>query len=767
MLGMSFSTGGGGLAALGVICNNGSKARGETGLGSPVGDPFYVDYVSHELGHQFDGDHTFNGSTGSCSGNNRNGSTAYEPGSGSTIQAYAGICGAQNLQSNSDDYFHTISFDQIRNHTRTGSGSSCAVATATGNAAPDPDAGTGGFTIPAETPFELTGSATDANGDTLTYNWEQFDLGPAGAPSGSSPPFFRSWPATTSPTRIFPRLSDLLNNTTVIGENLPTVSDTLNFRMTVRDNRAGGGGVDYDTISFDVSADAGPFLVTSPNTAVTWAGGINHSVTWDVAGTASAPVSCANVDILLSTDGGQTFSTTLLTNTPNDGSQPTPIPNVATTTARIKVKCSDSIFFDVSNTNFTIEQAGDGFAIVSDPVSLEICDGDNAQYSINVQQIGAFNSVVSLTAPSAPGTATFVPASGGVPFNSTLTVSGAAPGDYSFDVIGIAGADEEMATVSLMVAEPPPSFSLLAPTNGATGVALTPSLSWQDNNATGYIVEVATDAAFNNVVVSTTVGTTSYTLPSALVATTTYYWRVTANNLCGSAESSTYSFTTAASSLVCGATESFESGIPADWTIITTQGTGWASTDGTFCGSGNLTVGANYASTGVAACADSDADGGVVNTYLCTPAINLSGYNNVDLDFTVNYQVYQTPGADDIFEVLVSTAAANGPYGAALFSKQSDYPDPNSETVVNNGSAETESLNAYLGEETAYICFHYTGDYDWYAHVDDVSLTCQTAPLAVEGVLTVGKTAPPFVLISVLLLLIGSGIVSLRYVVNR
>jgi hypothetical protein len=337
--------GGGGLASVGAACG-GNKARGGTSLGNPSGDVFDVDYVSHEMGHQMGGRHTFNGNAGSCGGGNRTASSAYEPGSGSTIMAYAGICGAQNVQANSNDYFHVHSFDQITAY-RDGGGA-CGTVMMTGNGVPSVDAGPD-YTIPQDTPFTLSApAASDPDGHPLTYNWEQFDLGPAGVPSptDSQGPLFRSRPATTSPSRTLPRFEDLLSGAATPWEVLPNVDRDLNFRVTVRDNRAGGGGVDYDAMVVHVSG--APFALTSPGTGGALECGDDETLSWDPGGSTAA-----SVRALLSTDGGTSFST-LLASTPNDGSEPITVPTALTSDGWMKLEPTDNIYLALSGP-FSIE----------------------------------------------------------------------------------------------------------------------------------------------------------------------------------------------------------------------------------------------------------------------------------------------------------------------------------------------------------------------------------------------------------------------------
>lgn len=387
-IGHVFSTGGGGVAYLGCVCSSSNKAKGVTGNGAPSGDGFDIDYVAHEMGHQFGGDHTFNSSTGSCSGN-RSSTAAYEPGSGITIQAYAGICGSDDLAPHSIAYFHGYSLDQMITFSNTGGGNSCPVTTSTGNTAPVVTNMGYNCSIPISTPFVLTGAATDANGDALTYSWEERDLGPAGAwnVQSTTAPMFRPFPPTTSPSRTFPQMSDVVNNTTTVGELLPNQARTLKFRLTARDSRTGGGGImhpDSNLIVTVVNA-GGAFAVTAPNTAVTWAGNSTQTVTWNVSGTTGSGINTANVKISLSTDGGYTYPTVLLSSTPNDGSQTITVPNISTTTARIKVEAVGNIFFDISNTNFTITTSTGLTTITTSPVSpLSFCKGASLNVSYTV-----------------------------------------------------------------------------------------------------------------------------------------------------------------------------------------------------------------------------------------------------------------------------------------------------------------------------------------------------------------------------------------------
>ncbi len=389
-MGHTFSTGGGGLSSLGVVCQSGNKASSITGSPSPVGDPYDIDYVAHEMGHETGANHTFNSVVSNCGGGNRNASTSIEPGSGVTIMAYAGICGSDDLAQHSIPYFSTISFDEIIAYTQTDLGDGCPVHTATGNNAPVVT-GSATYTVPIKTPFVLTGSATDVDGDSLTFSWEEFDKGAAGgAWNSGNKPYFRPYSPTTSRSRSFPSLTNVLtgNMTGVLGEVMPPTAQTLNFRLTARDNKMGGGGVCY-AASKVVVASSGPFNITYPNAAgVTWASGSTQTITWNVNNTNTAPVSCDSVKISISYNTGTAF-TTLVISTLNDGTEAITVPTLSTTvtTCRVKIEARGNIFYDVNDKNFTITAAVgiDNYGAQINGVSMQLIPNPaNEQVTISL-----------------------------------------------------------------------------------------------------------------------------------------------------------------------------------------------------------------------------------------------------------------------------------------------------------------------------------------------------------------------------------------------
>lgn len=351
-IGHVFTTGGGGLAARGGICYSNAKARGVTGSPNPVGDPFDVDFVAHEMGHQFGANHTFNGGQGSCSGGNRSATTAVEPGSGTTIMAYAGICGSDNVQGNSDDHFHAISIDEMWTRITPPGEPTCSTDTPNGNTAPTANAG-GDYTIPYGTAFTLTGTATDPDGTTLSYCWEQTDVGVStNVPSttNTTDPQFRSYSPKTTGDRTFPELNYILSdNLASTWEVVPNVARTMDFALTVRDNDSPNGGQTNRDDMTVTTANTGPFIVTAPSTTnESFTSGSTTTITWDVAGTTANGINTANVNILLSVDGGQTFTSTLAGNTPNDGSESITFPTGQEPFCRIKIEAVGNIFFAMS-----------------------------------------------------------------------------------------------------------------------------------------------------------------------------------------------------------------------------------------------------------------------------------------------------------------------------------------------------------------------------------------------------------------------------------
>ncbi|WP_332452874.1 reprolysin-like metallopeptidase [Chryseobacterium aquaticum] len=374
-IGHVFGTNSGGLAGLGVVCSTNNKARGVTGSGAPVGDPFDVDYVAHEVGHQFGANHTFR----NCGGNENN-ATAYEPGSGSTIMAYAGICGSTlNVQNLSSPYFHAASVVEMNVVIKRTT--DCSVKTSNNNGVPTADAGAD-YIIPRGTAFVLTGTGTDPNNDSLTYLWEQYDNTNNTQPpvnTATVGPVYRSFTPTVSPMRYFPNMTSVLaNNLIPKWEVTPNVARTLNFSLLVNDNKATGNQSANDAMIVTVTND-GPFTVTSQTTNTSYSAQNPITVTWNVAGTNAGTINTQNVTILLSKDNGLTFNTVLAASVPNNGSAVVNLPNENIPSARIMVKALGNIYFALNPSFFSVtsflstsETDTNSFSIFPNPAKDEV-----------------------------------------------------------------------------------------------------------------------------------------------------------------------------------------------------------------------------------------------------------------------------------------------------------------------------------------------------------------------------------------------------------
>ncbi|CAL2057568.1 reprolysin-like metallopeptidase [Tenacibaculum sp. 190524A05c] len=548
-IGHVFSTGGGGTAILGSVCLTNSKGSGVTGTSLPKGEPFNVDFVAHEIGHQFGATHTFNNS---CGGQRWN-ATAVEPGSGSTIMGYAGICPV-DVQSNSDDHFHAVSISRMWNLVRS---SPCATLSSTGNSAPVANAGPD-VSVPKGTPLILRGNASDSDSNgSLTYIWEQIDIELAPAPPEAvsiGGALFRSFSPSSSSERYLPKLDIVASGaTSSTWEVIPSVARELNFSLLVRDNNIDGGAIDRDDLKINVT-DADPFVVTSQNTSTIWNVGSTQTITWNVSETNQAPINCENVRISLSTDGGLSFPIILTNSTPNDGTHDIIVPNYATGSARIMIEGLDNIFYNLNEANFSIVSSSPTFVLSNSTSNQLACNAGNAslEYDLNIDFVNGFNESVTLTAQNAPtgATVSFTPSSVTSDSQIKMVVSnldGVSPNNYSITINATSNSVNQSVTADLEISDGFFStFNLAAPINNSQEVSIAPNLTWGNiSEAESYDIEIATDNAFNDIVLNANSTTNSYSVTPPLNGSTKYYWRVRGKNTCGIGNyTSTFNFTT-------------------------------------------------------------------------------------------------------------------------------------------------------------------------------------------------------------------------------
>jgi subtilisin-like proprotein convertase family protein len=535
------------IGVAGGYCCAQDKGRGCSAGFFPYGDDFFST-LGQEIGHMWAGWHTWNKCneiTEPFPDYDR-----CEPGSGNTIMSYYGACAQDNTGGGAALYYHTCSIATIRTFVESGGGSTCGTEETTSNNDPiaiaaHPES----LTIPVRTPFELRGSATDPDGDSVTYCWDEIDYGPPsalGSPVGSAPAFIWRAPST-NPNRTFPQIQTVIANNSIATEVLPTYNRDLTFVLVARDNKPGGGGLGYDTVTLKATTSAGPFLVSYPNLSnVIWKIGEYQTVTWDVANTNNTLVNCQKVNVRLSLDGGLTYPVTLASGVPNIGRACVQVPGNVSTTARVRVEAADNVFFDISNANFKIQQpATESFSLCAEKLIDFVCLPNPFSTTISTNALAGFSSPITLTATGLPNGATASFSPNPVPAGSAATLTVTLPANspetpFDFTVQGTVGAVSSASVITLTpVSNNFAAFALSAPANGASGINIQPLLQWISVvDADVYEVEVATSPSFapNSIVVSNqNVTFGSFQITSGLVEGGVYYWRVRPKNGCGTA----------------------------------------------------------------------------------------------------------------------------------------------------------------------------------------------------------------------------------------
>ncbi|MDC3050857.1 M12 family metallo-peptidase [Bacteroidota bacterium] len=551
--------------SVGNVCINDSKDRAYSAhpftatngsSGFFLNDYFDLDFVLHEVGHQFGATHTYAYDPEPFG-------VSSEPGSGSTIMSYAGFVSGENMQRHSDPYFHYHSIQDVESYV---DNVSCHSNVNSINQKPTVSAGDD-FYIPKGTAYYLEANGFDLDNDNLTYCWEQLDSGQVDA-SNFGPELLtgsinRSIPPSDNKIRYIPGISEILNgnltpsNPTLFSswETVSNVERTLTWGVTVRDrsesNPNGMGQISQDVKKIFVTATAGPFKITSNDSSdIIWKSGSNQKIIWDVANTNRPPINTDRISIFLSVDGGENFSIPLVENIPNSGEAHIIVPgNISTERARIKISADNNIYFAVNNSQFKIEERDFAFPFI-EPEKIS-CGDEELTFKFNLKAYNNFNGDVEFELLDFPNQISYNISptslnSSGTLGSITINRNELPYGSYNMYLSGTSdNLTEEESFIASFYPDSISSPNLVSPKDNLTDANVSQSFEWSSvNYADNYRFELSTVEDFSSLVKDEKTIENKISI-SNLDPKQTYYWRVSAINTCGnSLPSSSRKFST-------------------------------------------------------------------------------------------------------------------------------------------------------------------------------------------------------------------------------